>query len=83
MEGLTENVLRPIGSKVWLNEMKCTGEERQLWECGYPGPGWGISTYRKATVKKIKCSSEAELLVVTFVEIHNTVCTDERYNFKK
>ncbi|XP_040009026.1 antigen WC1.1 [Xiphias gladius] len=66
VEGLTENVLRPIGSKVWLNEMKCTGKERQLWECGYPGPGWGISTYRKATVKKIKCSNKIQITLDGF-----------------
>ncbi|GLD45659.1 scavenger receptor cysteine-rich type 1 protein M130-like protein [Lates japonicus] len=56
VDNATENVLRPIGSKVWLNEVRCNGNENHLEECDL-GPGWGISVYRKETVKKIKCSN--------------------------
>lgn len=53
----TENVYRPLKSKVWLNELNCNGNEESLWECGgWPGPE--ISFYKKPTVKKIKCSNK-------------------------
>lgn len=56
----TEHILRPNDSTVWLNEITCNGQESDLWDCLYPG--WGISTFRKDDMKKIKCSSKAGLL---------------------
>jgi len=56
--GVSEDVYRPKKGTVWLYELKCTGEEKNLWECpGWPGPG--ASFYQKPTVKKIKCSSRS------------------------
>ncbi|XP_068193104.1 scavenger receptor cysteine-rich type 1 protein M160 [Antennarius striatus] len=52
----TENTLRPVGSKVWINDFKCNGRENYLWKCAHPG--WGASIYRKDTMKWIKCSNE-------------------------
>lgn len=50
-----------VGRKImWLNELKCNGTEEHLWNCTWPG--WDVSRYRKPSVKKITCSSEAELL---------------------
>ncbi|XP_034393319.1 scavenger receptor cysteine-rich type 1 protein M130 [Cyclopterus lumpus] len=40
--------------RVWLNEVKCTGDEPHLWKCTYPG--WGVSLGRKDALQKIKCS---------------------------
>lgn len=45
--------------KVWLNEMKCSGVEDQLWECR--NPGWGVSKFNKDTMRWIECSSEARI----------------------
>ncbi|XP_034551085.1 scavenger receptor cysteine-rich type 1 protein M160 [Notolabrus celidotus] len=55
----TGEVFRPIDSKVWLNELRCRGNESHLWECG--NPGWGISEYRRDSVKTIKCSRKIEI----------------------
>lgn len=41
---------------IWLNELKCKGDESALWECKHPG--WKSSHYSKLTVKKLKCSSK-------------------------
>ncbi|KAM4737900.1 uncharacterized protein FYW61_005212 [Anableps anableps] len=55
--GTSTNVYRPFGSQVWLNELKCNGNEKSLWECkGWPGPA--VSFYKKPTVKKITCSDK-------------------------
>ncbi|XP_070694977.1 scavenger receptor cysteine-rich type 1 protein M130 [Pempheris klunzingeri] len=53
------DILRPIGSHVWLNEIKCNGTENHLWEC--QSPGWNISKARRETVKKIKCSNTVKI----------------------
>uniref|UniRef100_A0A3Q3WN89 SRCR domain-containing protein n=1 Tax=Mola mola TaxID=94237 RepID=A0A3Q3WN89_MOLML len=47
-------VLLPVKSMVWLNEVNCTGSERSLSDCKFPG--WGVSVYQKDTAKKITCS---------------------------
>ncbi|XP_075332264.1 scavenger receptor cysteine-rich type 1 protein M130 [Odontesthes bonariensis] len=58
--GDSKDVYRPTMDKVWLNELKCVGEEKDLWECpGWPGPG--ASFYQKQTVKKIKCSNQIKM----------------------
>ncbi|XP_044065919.1 scavenger receptor cysteine-rich type 1 protein M160-like [Siniperca chuatsi] len=59
VENSARAVLRPIDSKVWLNEVKCEGSESHLWDCDFPG--WGISAYQKDTVKKIKCTNTIEI----------------------
>lgn len=54
-------MLRPIGSKVWLNELRCNGSESHLWDC--PHPGWGTSVFQKDTMMEVTCSSKAWLSV--------------------
>nr|XP_020473604.1 scavenger receptor cysteine-rich type 1 protein M160-like [Monopterus albus] len=55
----TEDTQRDMSRQVWLNELACKGTESQLWDCQYPG--WGISYYRKDTVKKISCSNQIKI----------------------
>lgn len=55
----SEEVLRPLGTKVWLNDLSCKGNESHLWDC--ENPGWGKSHFRKDTMRWIKCSSKAWL----------------------
>ncbi|XP_056241245.1 scavenger receptor cysteine-rich type 1 protein M160 [Seriola aureovittata] len=55
----TVDVERPKKSEVWLNELKCRGDEEQLWQCDCPG--WNISYYSKPSVKKIKCSNKIDI----------------------
>lgn len=50
---------RPSDSKVWLNDLKCIGNESHLWDC--ENPGWGKSNFQKDTTRKVQCSSEAWL----------------------
>lgn len=45
------------GGKVWLNELKCNGDESQLWDCKHPGFGQSVS--RKDAVMKVRCSRKA------------------------
>ncbi|KAG7239878.1 hypothetical protein INR49_030612 [Caranx melampygus] len=52
----TVDVDRDSNRTVWLNELICNGTEEHLWDCKCPG--WNISSYRKPSVKKIKCSNE-------------------------
>ncbi|XP_067384291.1 scavenger receptor cysteine-rich type 1 protein M130 [Channa argus] len=59
LPGSKEDAMRTIDSTVWLNELKCNGNESQLWNCEHPG--WNISYYPKDTVKKIKCSYTIKL----------------------
>uniref|UniRef100_A0A8C4F1B9 SRCR domain-containing protein n=1 Tax=Dicentrarchus labrax TaxID=13489 RepID=A0A8C4F1B9_DICLA len=55
------DVLKPKGSKVWLNELKCEGNESQLWNC--KNPGWGVSKCYRDTIKWIKCSNEINIML--------------------
>ncbi|KAF6715018.1 Scavenger receptor cysteine-rich type 1 protein M160 [Oryzias melastigma] len=58
--GATKNVPRLESRTVWLNELQCSGDENDLWDCGgYPAPG--VSFYQKPTVKMIKCSDQIEI----------------------
>uniref|UniRef100_A0A3Q1HC17 SRCR domain-containing protein n=1 Tax=Anabas testudineus TaxID=64144 RepID=A0A3Q1HC17_ANATE len=59
VEGSTEDILMNEDVPVWLNEMVCNGNESHLWDCS--PPGWGISVYRKDTVKKITCSDRIKM----------------------
>ncbi|XP_017266705.1 scavenger receptor cysteine-rich type 1 protein M130 [Kryptolebias marmoratus] len=60
VQNSTSNVRRSMKHEVWLNELKCTGNEMDLWDCpGWPGPG--VSFYKKPTVKKIKCSNNVHI----------------------
>uniref|UniRef100_A0A3B3C2T6 SRCR domain-containing protein n=1 Tax=Oryzias melastigma TaxID=30732 RepID=A0A3B3C2T6_ORYME len=59
----TKNVPRLMNRTVWLNELQCSGDENDLWDCGgYPAPG--VSFYQKPTVKMIKCSEQVEINLV-------------------
>lgn len=59
-----DQVLMPSDSlkTVWLNEMNCSGPEKQLWDCSHPG--WGVSKFNKDTMRRIKCSSEAQIYLL-------------------
>ncbi|XP_040910475.1 scavenger receptor cysteine-rich type 1 protein M160 isoform X2 [Toxotes jaculatrix] len=61
---MTKDVQRDTARKVWLNELRCSGNESNLWNCTCPG--WGISSYRKHTVKKITCSNKIEIGLDSF-----------------
>ncbi|XP_071331666.1 scavenger receptor cysteine-rich type 1 protein M160 isoform X2 [Trachinotus anak] len=64
VESSTEEVARPENSTVWLNELHCKGDEENLWDCSWPG--WGVSVYRKPSVKKITCSNEIKIRLHPF-----------------
>ncbi|XP_036068530.1 scavenger receptor cysteine-rich type 1 protein M160-like [Oryzias melastigma] len=67
--GATKNVPRLESRTVWLNELQCSGDENDLWDCGgYPAPG--VSFYQKPTVKMIKCSG-----------LNHTKCCQKIYFF--
>ncbi|XP_038586007.1 scavenger receptor cysteine-rich type 1 protein M160-like [Micropterus salmoides] len=60
MEDLTVDVKWPFGnSTVWLNELKCNENHKNLWDCDFPG--WNISFYKKWTVKKITCRNNISI----------------------
>ncbi|KAL4646303.1 scavenger receptor cysteine-rich type 1 protein M130-like [Arapaima gigas] len=49
--------------KVWMNEISCTGEEKNLWDC--PFNGWGVSPCNYDTQHIIiNCSGSEEANVV-------------------
>ncbi|XP_067447489.1 scavenger receptor cysteine-rich type 1 protein M160 isoform X2 [Thunnus thynnus] len=58
-ENSTEDVLLPTDAEVFVNELECNGTESHLLDCKYPG--WGISKYRKPSVKKMKCSNKIKI----------------------
>ncbi|XP_056279477.1 scavenger receptor cysteine-rich type 1 protein M130 [Pseudoliparis swirei] len=49
---------------VWLNELKCTGAEPDLWDCAHPG--WGVSRGRRDSLHKVTCSHEIHISVDGF-----------------
>ncbi|XP_045911254.1 scavenger receptor cysteine-rich type 1 protein M130 isoform X2 [Micropterus dolomieu] len=60
MEDLTVDVKWPFDSStVWLNELKCNENHKNLWDCNFPG--WNISFYKKWTVKKITCRNNISI----------------------
>ncbi|KAM8862387.1 scavenger receptor cysteine-rich type 1 protein M130 [Spinachia spinachia] len=40
--------------RFWINEVNCTGEEAQLWQCKFPG--FGVSHHREDSLQSIECS---------------------------
>ncbi|TNM86312.1 hypothetical protein fugu_006542 [Takifugu bimaculatus] len=50
---------RPSGSKVWLNDLNCNGNESHLWDC--ENPGWGTSNFQKDTARKVQCSNNIKI----------------------
>ncbi|KAI4824269.1 hypothetical protein KUCAC02_012792, partial [Chaenocephalus aceratus] len=53
-----EPAMRPL-DKVWLNEVKCKGDESHLGECTHPG--FGISQFDTGTLRKIQCSNKIKI----------------------
>ncbi|XP_041802231.1 antigen WC1.1 [Chelmon rostratus] len=56
---LTMTCLRRPGTTVWLNELRCNGNENHLWDCDHPG--WNVSSYPSDTLKHIECSNEIKI----------------------
>ncbi|KAM6981915.1 scavenger receptor cysteine-rich type 1 protein M130 [Tautogolabrus adspersus] len=50
---------RPTDSNVWLNEVRCKGNENDLLKCDYPG--WDLKNFRDDFVRTIKCSNKIKL----------------------
>ncbi|KAM7404253.1 hypothetical protein PAMP_011619 [Pampus punctatissimus] len=59
VENSTEDVFQLTTNMIWLNEVNCSGSEKNIWDCQYPC--WNCSFYQKLTVKKIKCSHKIKL----------------------
>ncbi|XP_078026342.1 scavenger receptor cysteine-rich type 1 protein M130 isoform X1 [Epinephelus lanceolatus] len=53
-----ETVLWAI-EKVWLNNLVCNEDSKNLWDCKYPG--WGTSLYQMGDLRKIRCSNKIKL----------------------
>ncbi|XP_041655928.1 scavenger receptor cysteine-rich type 1 protein M130 isoform X1 [Cheilinus undulatus] len=51
--------LRPLDGKVWLDDVKCKGNEKQLWDCGEPE--WDISHQRDDTFRTFECSNKVSI----------------------
>ncbi|XP_071396371.1 scavenger receptor cysteine-rich type 1 protein M160 [Centroberyx affinis] len=61
----SRNIPRPKDkTKVWLNEVNCSGTHDQLWNCD--GPGWGSSEYTTGSLKNIKCSGNIDFSLDEF-----------------
>ncbi|KAL6120115.1 uncharacterized protein ACO6RY_04539 [Pungitius sinensis] len=46
-------------NKSWINGVKCTGKEAQLWDCRFPG--FGVSQTRDDALQYIECSHKIEI----------------------
>ncbi|KAK9515764.1 hypothetical protein VZT92_026382 [Zoarces viviparus] len=50
--------------KVWIDDVKCKGNERNLWGCSFPG--WAVFPSRKDSLQKISCSRNINITLDGF-----------------
>ena len=49
---------------IWLDSVKCTGNESTLSSCGHPGVGIALNCYKDAAVRCYGASAESKLILL-------------------